>query len=173
MSAIAVIAVCCKDKPPSPCDDNGLPCATTEGLNTFGCKVNGTNWVAEAAFSVGGAIALEGEYNESTGGFWLKGTRKTDNDAVYEYIKFYAVDISSTGVYEMSVLTDEILGFYDFKSNYPCQGYYHDTLNKGDLTISFLSTDEDVITGTFSAVFINATCGDTLYLTDGRFDFKY
>ena len=170
---LTLAAACCKDKPPTPCDDNGLPCATHEGLNTFGCIVNGVNWVAETSFTVGGPIALEGEFDEATGDFWLKGTRRTSNESVYEYIRFFGVNIDAIGVHEMSVLNEEIMGFYDFNTNYPCQAYYHDTLNKGSLNIAYLNTQEGIIAGTFNVALINTICGDTLYLSDGRFDFGY
>ena len=48
---------------PGSSNPNVLPPLTHEGKNTFGCKVNGEVWVAYAPFTVGGAVAITGEFN--------------------------------------------------------------------------------------------------------------
>jgi hypothetical protein len=70
------------------------------------------------------------------------------------------------GVYEMSVLNEDITGFADLtKSKYTCGGFKHDTLNKGILNITHLDKEKNIIAGTFSMTLISSdNCAETTYL---------
>ncbi|NOQ74849.1 MAG: hypothetical protein GQ574_22735 [Crocinitomix sp.] len=154
-----------------------LPPMTHEGKNTFGCKVNGKIWIPEASFTIGGSIAIDKSYNELTGGFWIEATKKNKEDDIFEYMKFYGVNLHEVDLYEMSVLNADITGFNDITNvHYSCGGFKHDTLNKGILNITYLNKEDNIIAGTFSMKLISSDyCAETTYLdiTDGRFDLRY
>jgi hypothetical protein len=169
------VFACKKNPPVQPAEE--LPALTHEGKNTFGCKVNGTIWIPKANFTVGGAIAIDNSYKEATGGLTLKATKKTSDESTYEYLIFFGVNLFEEGVYEMSVLNEDITGFADLtKSKYSCGGFKHDTLNKGILNITHLDKEKNIIAGTFSMTLISSDyCVETTYLqiTEGRFDLPY
>lgn len=176
VSIFLTLAFSCKKNPPVD-PTEVLPALTHEGKNTFGCKVNGEIWIPEANFTIGGPIAIDMTYKEGTGGFTLKATKKTSDETTYEYMKFYGVNLLNVGVYEMSVLNENITGFSDLtKSKYSCVGFKHDTLNKGVWNITHLDKEENIISGTFNVRLISANiCSETTYLdiTEGRFDLRY
>jgi hypothetical protein len=169
------VFACKKNPPVEPAEE--LPALTHEGKNTFGCKVNGEIWIPEIKFTIGGPIAIDNSYKEATGGFWVETQKKTSDNLVNEYMKFYGVGILNVGVYEMSVLNEDITGFSDLtKSKYSCGGFKHDTLNKGVLNITHLDKEKNIIAGTFSMTLISSDyCAETTYLdiTEGRFDLPY
>lgn len=172
---ISALVSCKKNPPVEPSDE--LPPLTEEGKNTFGCKINGMVWIPEAPFSIGGPVPLDATYKEDTGGLTIKATKKSDDGSIYEYIRFFGVEILEEGTFEMSVLNEDITGFNDYtNTRYDCGGYKHDTLNKGTLTITHLDKTNDILSGTFSMKLISSDyCEAISYLdiTEGRFDFSY
>lgn len=157
----------------TPCSDNGLPCITTEGKNTLGCKVNGENWVADVPASVGGPTPLTGYFLPDNGEFFLKGTLKNSSGSVYQTIFLYGLSIFDLGTFEMNVENATQMGFRDLNSDV-CGLYYYDTIQKGMLKINFLDPSAGIIAGQFEMNVYDKTCSDTVKaITDGRFDFKY
>ncbi|NOQ73901.1 MAG: hypothetical protein GQ574_17975 [Crocinitomix sp.] len=152
-----------------------LPPLTHEGKNLFACKVNDEVWVARTSFSIGGSIPLEGEYNEVLGTLWLKGVINTNSDSVFQFIRFYGIDIYSTDSYQMDVLSNEITGFRNYRGDMSCGAYFHDENNKGTITITHLDTLNDIISGTFEMDLLShESCAtEVLKITNGRFDMGY
>ena len=168
------LLACKKDTtPPEPCTDNGLPCATTEGKNTFGCKVNGASWVAETPTSIVGQAPLTGYYTISDSSFFLQATKKSSDGSILQSVFLHGDNITTTGNYIMNVLSNTQLGYRDYKKE-NCSIYYHDTLNPGTLNITYLNSSETIISGTFAMDIIDTSCPDSImHITDGRFDFNY
>lgn len=172
---ISLVFACCKDKtdPPPPCTDNGLPCLTTEGKNTFGCKVDGVNWVAGTPFSAGGLVALSGEYDPTDGGFYLHAIQKNQDGSIYEYINLFGTDIYGTATYEMYVNSSTKTGFRDLTQD-ACSIYYYDTLTPGTLEVTYFNSGNSIISGRFEMTLKDISCADSLkVISNGRFDFKY
>ena len=72
----------------------------------------------------------------------------------------------------MSVNTDNYQG-YVHSAGTVCT-YYHNSNNKGNVNITFLDTEKNIIAGTFSMTLINPDCTDSvMVISDGRFDFGY
>ncbi len=152
---------------------NVLPPLTHEGKNTFGCKVNGEVWVAYAPFTVGGAVSMEGSYTSSTGRFYLKGTRKSNEDNIFENVVINTVDIFSIGDYEMYVPHEQVVGFSEYNGNYDCGNYYKKLDSPERISITYFSINEGVISGTFEMDLVNPSCpGDTIKIREGRFDWR-
>lgn len=171
---ISISFACKKDTPPPPpCTDNGLPCATTEGKNTFGCKVNGNNWVATAPPTIGGPVALSGEYNNTDGGFYLHAVRKNEDQTIFEAIYVFGKNIFALGAYTIYINSTTKVGYIDLMKS-TCSTYYYDSLNPGVLNITCLNTSETIISGTFYMDLFDTTCQDSIiHITEGRFDFNY
>ena len=82
---------CCKEDPPKPSEEV-LPPLTHEGKNTFGCKINGVNWVAKTPPSIGGPTPLYGTYKDPSGAVYLNAVRKDNDNNIYEIIKIFIVE---------------------------------------------------------------------------------
>ncbi|MBD3638189.1 MAG: hypothetical protein HUJ25_12625 [Crocinitomicaceae bacterium] len=164
----------CKEDPPvdNTCWDGQLPCATTEGKNIFGCYIDGQPFVADVDFTVGGPIAVDGNFNEDTKWLSVQGTYEDPDDNL-ESIYLYAYILNGIGSYFVDITGTEQHGYIDF-SGQKCN-YYHDPDNPGTVNISFLDTEENIISGTFGLILKNSACtSDTLMqITDGRFDILY
>lgn len=157
------------------CDKNKneieLPALSNEGANTFGCYINSEPFVANGSSSINGPQALSGSYNESTYLLKIEGIRESENDEL-EQIKFRAYLNSGVGSYSIEVLSDTQIGYQDFSGN--SGTYYHNPNSPGSLQITYLSTNEKIVSGKFEMNLINPTIQDSIMeITDGRFDFKY
>ena len=154
---------------------NVLPPLTHEGKNTFGCKVNGEVWVAYAPYSISGPIALEGNYDPSTGNFLLEGTLENSSLNRLETIGIGSHNVFNPGFYNVPAEgNDYIAGFLDYKENYNCSRYYYRSVLRNEINITFLSLNKRIISGTFEMDLVNPSCpGDTIRIREGRFDWRY
>lgn len=150
----------CKDK------DGDLPAPTTEGLNTFGCKINGKVWIANGATNDPGpsAKAIEVEYQQlSSSTFKLSiFAAANSNDRVQLTIP--------KGTIGTSILTnryDDPFGiYYDNKFRL----FNSMEAKPGKVTITRLDTINRIVSGTFEfdAQFI--VNKEIVRITEGRFD---
>lgn len=167
---LALILSSCKKE--DTCDHPSLPCQTHEGKNTFGCLVDGVPFVAKTSFSIGGTVAVSGQFDETVNLLQLTGSREDANEHI-ESIKFKVYVTQGVSSYAMSVNTSSYQG-YTYSNNPDVCIYYHDLNNKGTLGISYLDIEKNIIAGTFSMTLINPDCTkSSLVITEGRFDFGY
>ena len=159
---------CCKDKPVEP----QLPALTHKGNNTFGCYINGEPFIAKVDFTIAGPIAVSGSFNEETKLLKIQGTREDDNDNL-DNVRFDVYVYDNTNHYDMTAETDHKVGYLDIGGT-NCD-YYHDTLNRGNVEITFLDEENNIISGRFEMDLINPDCSSstTMHITEGRFDFGY
>ncbi len=155
-------------------DDSELPELTHEGNNIFACYINGEPFVASVDFTVGGPISVSGSFNEETKRLNIQGTREDENDHL-DAVTFKTFVTNSIDSYLVDVTTAQYKGYTDFsQTGGACESYFHDTLNKGIINITYLNESDNVISGTFSMTLINSACSViALKITDGRFDFGY
>ena len=103
--------------------------------------------------------------------FVLVGSRIIDNDSVFETVKVaLKKDITSTGIFPIAS--------YDIDKTYAQVLYYYSnnefetkSVHSGELTITKLDRENFIISGTFWFTAVNDQ-GDTLRVTDGRFDVR-
>ena len=167
---------CCKEDPPTPeppCMEDGLPCLTTEGKNMFACKVNGQPWIAETPYSLSGPVPIQCEYNEEEGWLTIQTNLKESNEGRYESIYVLGKKIFDIKEDSIRSSSPNPIGFINYRVS-TCDEYRHDTTRKGTLSIEYLDTDLNIISGRFSMNLFNASCTDSImYVTDGRFDLTY
>lgn len=153
-------------------DTSTLPPATQCAANTFGCLVNGEVWVADVEPYVPHIYAVHSNYSEN--GFIVRGAIRlaVDNSTYkYQYIKVnIREDISQGGIYTISDNgIDENEGTYiDFISG---EEFITFSNNSGELEITKFDREEFIISGTFWFTAVNGK-GDTIRVTDGRFDVR-
>ena len=142
-----------------------LPPITTTGEGTFACKINGVNWQR-----CGGGFlqsSILGNWSPNYKIFQLLATRGCED---FDESVFITAHIDSIGTYELSRAH-----FDDF--NLDCQDVADPyVLQEGAsnwVEILNLDTDEFIVSGTFQCTLVHEECGDTLFITDGRFDYDW
>jgi hypothetical protein len=177
--SLLFLAACKKDPPidPEPTEPV-MPPLTHQGLNTFGCYINGELFVANEGESVWSIPPVSGSFNEGTRYLGLQGTRYRNsqlNDSyVYDDVRLRAYIEFGVSVYDFEIFAGGINGYTAMLSG-DCDYYYEDIPDLGQLTITYLNEEKNIISGTFYINLINTSCeSDTLMkITDGRFDFHY
>lgn len=140
-----------------------LPAQTTEGLNTFGCKINGKVWVANGIRNDQGtaAKAIEAEF------------RKLSADTFYLFIHTNAdtrdrVQLSlPKGVAGINLL--------EYRYDRPFAIYYDNNFrlfssNSGKVVITRLDTVNRIVSGTFEFEGEFGVTKEKVTITEGRFD---
>lgn len=148
-----------------------LPDETTEGKNTFGCKLDGEVWVAFARETLDREI--EPEFS-STGFSVL--AEKEDADGEDE---IYLTIGDTSGLKELTY--SHVHGFSASYINYE-NSTYDDTYtfagtNGGDITFTKISPGpaggyKAIVSGRFSFTATGVRTGKVITVTDGRFDVK-
>jgi hypothetical protein len=148
-----------------PLDELGLPFATTEGLNTMGCLINGEPWLPLKENLVGDLvyhIPFSVGAQSMGGGVSIQGIRDFDN--WNEVLDVVADPAESIGFFEFPSYAN-----YYIDSNSGCGFYDLDTTFNSYVQITKLDFNSEIVSGRFEMQVVNENC-DTLTITHGRFD---
>ena len=142
-----------------------LPPITTTGESTFACKINGVNWQR-----CGGNLelsSLSGEWHPVYKIFQLAAGRECEGFDDRMSISAY---IDGKGTYPLSRATHN-----DFELECQDVANQYSLLNNADNWVEILNldTEEFIVSGTFQCTLVHDKCGDTLFITDGRFDYDW
>ncbi len=155
---------CKKNDPPETSNEPVLPPMTQEGLNTFGCYINGELFVANDGESVVSLPAVSGSFDEEEKFLRIQGSReveRTESNVKSDAIRFRVKFLDIADEYEMYFETDHYDGYSSFGLS-KCE-YFHDLSNRGSATIKYLNEEKNIIAGTFYMTLINPDCeGDTV-----------
>ena len=142
--------------------DDELPPVTLEGKNTFGCLVNGALWLPKGSFNVPGTSA------DYTSGYFLTFNAGNESSG-FSFLVKEPLEINRN--YDLAD-TAEVKAYYEneINGNVCIYADYH-VLN-GSLEIAkfSLAYQNKVLSGTFEFTTYNPDCGDTIKVTEGRFD---
>jgi hypothetical protein len=155
-----------------------MPPITTIGANTFGCYVNGKLWVAftnPQFFDPNAMKPTFADFDDKSGGknwFYLTGYLKYDN--FYQVMNFSIILDNGIGKYLMKKqpVNDERFVDYHIADPNQCAAYQLDETKSNQVEITFLDQQKRIAAGKFEMTVYNE-CGDTLKITDGRFDVKF
>jgi hypothetical protein len=173
----AMVLVACKKDPSIPkTTEPVMPPLTHQGLNTFGCYIDGELFVANDGESSWSAPSISGSFDEETFLLALQGNREVGSDPEspdIDNIRLRVIVNSGADFYNLHFETDHYMGYFSLGLD-KCR-YYHDLNNPGTCEITYLDMTKNIIAGRFEMTLINPDCeGDSLlHITDGRFDFKY
>ena len=171
---------CKKQKPAKPIDQ--LPSATQTGANTFGCLVNGEAVVIHKPF-----LDLSGDfgcsyiltYSSITGYvFGVTGTDKIDGchfKSVGLQLDSVQLQLTTYPLTTGRVLYGKI-GWVNIANGCPPSPllmYTTDSVVTGEMTITHFDQQKQIVSGTFSFDAVETAKGDTIHVTDGRFDMIY
>ena len=154
------------EKPPEDFEEK-LPAITTEGKNTFGCRVNGEIWIPWIEFDLFDNHTTV-SYHAPTGGVNISTKKKIDDLDLFQAISFSSTDVKGIGEHEYNRAD-----YRDYDTAF-CESYRfeHDTILGNKFNILKLDTENHIISGTFEFTAINDEC-DPVVITDGRFDLGY
>jgi hypothetical protein len=154
---------------------NILPPVTQEGKNTFGCRVNGLVWTPYSVCHIGfGSPCRElgfqvdqwDSLHKLPIGFVLGAARSEEPMANSSFV-FYALYpmINRTG----NVADSLVIIYYKDSTQY---GHVPSASFPGSFNITKLDTVNQIVAGVFSFVLYKSG-GDSVVITDGRFDLTY
>ncbi|MFN3178520.1 MAG: hypothetical protein ACE362_28675, partial [Phaeodactylibacter xiamenensis] len=151
-----------------------LPEMTTTGENTFGCLVNGEVWRPKGGPYFGLDAQLSFSYHEPTGGLFISASRRLGpNDNGYDTYQRIGINATFKGISPSDSVRQCMFADINRCSSWNGNPMILDSMHTNVIDITFLDTDQNIISGTFNFLFIKEDCHDTIRVTDGRFDIKY
>ena len=157
------LAVGCKKN-----EIDALPPATQTGANTFGCLVNGKAWVpsGKGLFS---DKPLEGGYFGQDANLWIQATSK-DGSGIDLWVEKPFIKGGYELKYETGIKPTIILPYNYGYYRQPGISYITTPQYVGRVVITRDDTTMNIISGTFEFTARNAKTGQTVSVTEGRFD---
>jgi hypothetical protein len=172
---------CKKQKPAKPIDQ--LPAATQTGANTFGCLVNGQAVVIHKPFgdlSPDFGCQYQLIYPNVSGfSFNLYGTDKIDGchfksvEIGLDSIQLQETTYSLNSLFFANYGRDGLVDIANGCPPSPLLTYSTDSTITGQLTITHFDQPKQIVSGTFYFDAVETMKGDTVHVTDGRFDMIY
>ena len=159
----------CKKNTVTVAPDNpyGLPNATQVGGNFLACRINGKNYIATAPYT--GYKTTKAGFNGDT-----LGISSAFNSL--NYLKGIGFEIYQNQTANQTYIFDSSIAVANFGTDSTCLGFSTQYTNSKAINGSVYLTKMDrinkIVSGTFSCTFPIPHC-DTLFVTDGRFDFSY
>ena len=158
----------CKKKIEEP----QLPSETTTGAMTFGCKINGKVFVPKDGRGKPGLFVQYVNLGTGSGGGW--------------YLNIPATNWVPNPTESVNISTDSLLivegTTYPFKyrkKGFPGALYFNGNQyeatdnNSGELKIKKFDAINRIISGTFFFTGTDNSIGQTINITEGRFDIRY
>jgi hypothetical protein len=150
--------------------DTCLPPATMQGRHTFGCKVNGKNWLPEGGWFSPGVYASFGR--SRTLDFW------GEHAAKRESITINIGQVTDTGYYtfpdDRFLICKATYIKLDAEGKEYVFSYRADKIDNGYLHLTRLDLSATgFISGTFAFDLYQENFRDTVHITDGRFDIRF
>ena len=171
-----LLSAACKKHVIKPVDQLSLlPPATQTGANTFGCLVNGQAFVPGG--SVFSGAHFQCNYIYTANGFHLTVAADNENDNNTQ-LKGVIVGTDSLAIVQGQTLVFKTFAPGNADASYtiyPTIGqirYVTNNTVSGELTITKLDSVKQIVSGTFYFNAINIA-GETVSVTDGRFDMQY
>lgn len=168
-AAFCCLGVQCKEDEPDKIEELAkLPPATTKGLNTFGCLINGKAWPADIV----GQRVIQVYYYDSE--FFLQYLINNGSFDMNSAISLRTDDIKDTGVFYIKYRDFD----KDFANVYYSDIFYSssDQINVNDsarVQINRLDTVKHILSGTFSFSLKNMSGTKQVNVEHGRFDYFY
>ena len=168
-------AQCKKTKDIPKTELEKLPPITQTGANTFGCLVDGVAWLPNGTKPQNGGPNIQ-VYVDPTfqgGAFYITGHQY---NGAYQFVSFGSYKCTSSGYF----ISDSISNNFGYKKTvYGGTNIEYRTPENGFYRKGFFNIKRyDLISGVFSGIFevnlykIDGTLGDTIRITNGRFDVK-
>ena len=165
---------CKKNKTNPPLTElEKLPPITQTGANTFGCLVDGVAWLPNGRKPQNGGsnIQLYVDPTFQGGAFYVTGHQYNNFQSK---ISFGSGGCTTGGLFDIS-LPFQSISYNRFNNTVnTCEFSSFDigTYRKGFFNISRYDLSTGIFSGTFEFTIKSQGCGDTIKITNGRFDVK-
>lgn len=171
--ASTLLAASCKKTETQLTELQKLPSATQTGANTFGCLVDGVAWLPNGSKPQTGGpnIQLYVDPTFQGGAFYVTGHQYKNFQS---QITFGSGGCTNGGLYDVS-LPLQAISYTRFLNNVnTCQfsSSNSGSFRKGFFNITRYDLANGIFSGTFEFTIKSQGCGDTIRVTDGRFDVK-
>lgn len=154
------------DQPQNPIDQ--LPLATQTGENTFGCLLDG-----EVFIPGGGTNPLDSVYQFVNGGYYFSvqgNKRNSENNLLTISIGVLNIELIQGTTYQLLENED---GNATASFLISTLSNYTSINNSGELTITKLDTENQIISGVFWFDVIHPVTVEIAEIREGRFDMEY
>lgn len=150
-----------------------LPPITKTGANTFGCLVNGVAWLPNGSRPQYGGPNPD-VYVDPTfqgGRFSITGHQYNNFQSK---VGFGSANCTSTGYFDIALPVNGIdyNRFMNNTSTCEFSSFDPGTYRRGFFNISRYDLNNGIFSGTFEFTIKSQACGDTIRITNGRFDVK-
>ncbi|MEP6465519.1 MAG: DUF6252 family protein [Parafilimonas sp.] len=171
----------CKKHTSTPANPVGqLPAATQVGANTFGCLINGEVVVIhKPLFDLSPDYGCQYQLIYPTVSGYSFNVNATDYQDG-NHFKGVAIGLDSIQLEQTTYLlniSNSPYARYGYvgiaTSSSPLLRYFTDSTVTGQLTITHFDQQQQIVSGTFYFDAIEQTTGDTVHVTNGRFDMHY
>lgn len=179
---VLLLTACNKEPPPVPPrpDPCPWPEVTTQGLNTFGCKINGKEWVPciNPWLLLTITRPIDCTVRESDGSNFLSLVlNRVIKDSTYSDATLdggIIIGLKPCSVGKMNINSDfEFASMHVFADWEGCSYEAFDSQAENSLMITRLDTSKNIISGQFQMTLIDEQSGKQISITDGRFDINY
>ncbi len=164
---------CKKNKTTSLTELEKLPPITQTGANTFGCLVDGVAWLPNGRKPQNGGPNIQ-VYVDPTfqgGAFYVTGHQYNNFQSK---ISFGSGGCTTGGLFDIS-LPLQAIDYNRFNGTVNTCAFSssdNGTFRKGFFNISRYDLSTGIFSGTFEFTIKSQACGDTIRITNGRFDVK-
>lgn len=170
----SIFAGCKKDKTDTPLTElEKLPPITQTGANTFGCLVDGVAWLPNGSRPQYGGPNPD-VYVDPTfqGGHFGITAHQYKN--FQSQVGFGSGQYTNGGVYDIGLPLQSISYTRFLNTLNTCEFSSFDpgTYRRGFFNISRYDLANGIFSGTFESTIKSQACGDTIRITNGRFDVK-
>ena len=152
-----------------------LPPITQTGANTFGCLVDGVAWLPNGSRPQNGGSNIQVYVDPTFQGGRLSITGHQYNSPGSD-ISIGSANCTSTGLFNLTMSSNASSYYKTILGSLPCQLSSTDagTYKVGFLDVTKYELNSGIFSGTFEFKLYNSQslCGDTIRVTNGRFDVK-
>ena len=171
---IALIALFAACKKTSNIQQDQLPPITQEGKNTFGCLINGKVYVPKGFEQNKPAFDMIVDPEFNNGSIDIRTFNKESGREFY--LNIGSDSVKNIGNYIIKYAGRTGFNFYKDNNNISICQYLskYDPSTSGFLKITKYDLNNKIFSGEFEFHFVNTSCGlgDTIHITQGRFDKK-
>lgn len=171
LACVVCITSCsCQDDPPAPAEPT-LPPITQSGENTFGCYINGSLWLPE-----GGGLTPRLSVDYYNHCVLIRANRVGENPITsftLDFGKVYEDTTFSIHNYSDSTFYQYFLYSSGYVPSGPSSDYFASNWVGNQMNLTKLDTINRIIAGTFNFIAIDSMSGDSIVVSDGRFDLSY
>lgn len=166
---------CRRERPNKPRDRDiqGLPPATQTGANTLGFLLNGKPWTPQGN---NGTANLSIDFDPGIkNGYVSIAARQFLPSNIAQLIIGIRDSVNFSTPPQQYKIGRQHLGATLFTDTNHCRRMSDDvsTYSEGYIKITILDHDRGIVAGTFEFKLFTPECGDTIRITEGRFDMRF